>query len=639
MKRHKDGSSKGDHFLGMDNRITRRDFLNGMLLGTGLALLDLPAPLQLLAQTEGWYGYGGVGDYAGSHGNTEEVIKEFHKIRDGKYSNVKDIVDTGEVYDLVVIGGGLSGMGAAYEFKKNKRKGKKCLILENHPLFGGQAKRNEFNVNGHKIIGPQASNAFVVINKKGYPGYDIFSELKVPKSFQYSELPRDMKQLHIDTTSYGFMLWHDISPSVGIYLEDSKGKGRWLRDPWGKKLKGTDYSDKVRQDFDTWRNSTKKHYWFADFKRWLDRMTYQDYLEKVMGLSHEVSEFAHPIIASGLGLGCDAISAYAAYQIGMPGFQGFVYRESRRRLEDSNWHSFPGGNDGFSRYIIKALIPGAIAGSNEFGDILNQRINFDALDNPNSDTRLRLESTVVSVRHESSPARSDYVIVTYAKGGKLHRLRTRGLVASSAGWMAPRIVKDLPGDIREAFTKFHHSSVMVVNVALTNWRFLYKLGVSGCRWFDGFGFSCNIRKPMIVGDYRAPLHPDKPIVLTFYVPFLYPGLPIEEQGKRGRKAILTTGYGDFERQIKEHMVRVFGSAGFDARKDIAGIVLNRWVYAYLNPQPGYYFGRNNTLSPREVVRKGYGRIAFSHSELDGHQNWTGAVSEGKRAALQILDIL
>jgi len=217
-------------------------------------------------------------------------------------------------------------------------------------------------------------------------------------------------------------------------------------------------------------------------------------------------------------------------------------------------------------------------------------------------------------------------------------VQARAVVMATGSWVSRHVVRDLPTAHREAMAQFHHSAVLVANVALTHWRFLYKLGITACRYFDGFGFSCNIRQPMLVGDDRPPLDPDKPIVLTFYVPFFYPGRPLHEQGVAGRLELITTPYADYERQIRQQMTVLFGSAGFDARRDIAGIVLNRWGHAYVNPQPGFYFGAGAMPAPRDVVRQRHGRIAFGHSELEGHQNWPGAVRNGARAARQVLDL-
>lgn len=628
--------------LGIDRKITRRDFLNAALLGTGALLLDLPSPLHLSAGTGSWDGYGGIGDYAESHGNTEDVVRTAHAIRDGRYKNPSsDVTDTGEIFDLVVGGGGLSGLGAAYHFKKMHRSGQKCLIIENHPVFGGEAKRNEFIVKGQRLIGPQGSNSFVVIDEPNAGGYQIYSELGIPRSFEYRKLDPALKQLRFDRTCYGFMLWHDIHTSLGYFFgSEQTGESRWMPDVWKNRLEGTPFPEKVRKDLLAWRDGVKRYYDADDFERWLDTMSYKYYLEKIMGLSPEVTRFVDPVLASSIGLGCDAISAFGAYQVAMPGFQAFTGGYARLSfIKESDWHSFPGGNDGIMRYLVKALIPAAIYGTDKFGDILNQRINFDALDRPENSIRIRLGATVVGVRHDDLPEKSDHVRITYVKGGKTYRLKARSLVMASGSWMNRRMVEDLPESYREAFGHFYHSPMLIANVAVTNWNFLYKLGVTACRWFEGFGFSCNIRRPMIVGDYRPPLDPDKPAVITFYIPFYYPGLSIKEQGMKGRAEMLSTSYADYEVKIREQMARIFEKAGFDPKRDIAGIILNRWGHAFVNPQPGFYFGKDGKPAPRYLLRKRFGRIAFGHSELNGHQHWVGAIEEGRRAAKQVMGVL
>jgi spermidine dehydrogenase len=178
---------------------------------------------------------------------------------------------------------------------------------------------------------------------------------------------------------------------------------------------------------------------------------------------------------------------------------------------------------------------------------------------------------------------------------------------------------------------------MVVNVALTNWRFLYKLGASAARWFgDGFGFSCNIRRPMVAGAYHPPLHPDRPTILTFYLGLYTRGKSAAEQGSLGRQQLLATTYADYERQLRRHLTRLFADYGFDPRKDIAGIILNRWGHARVLQPPGFYYGSGGKPAAREIVQRGFGRIAIGHSELNGHQNVTGALAQGKRAVEQVL---
>jgi spermidine dehydrogenase len=252
---------------------------------------------------------------------------------------------------------------------------------------------------------------------------------------------------------------------------------------------------------------------------------------------------------------------------------------------------------------------------------------------------LRVGATVVRVEHESAPGTGN-VRVTYEHDGSVYVVRARGVVMASGGWVNRQIIRDLPGEIHAAYDDFHHSPALVANVALTNWRFMYDLGITAAQWFgDGFGFSCNLRQPMIVGDYRPPLDPDRPAVLTFYMGIYSSGLPLKEQGVQGRFKLFTTTFAEYERQLRMQMVRQFGATGFDPERDIAGIILNRWGHARLVQQPGFYFGRDGKPSPREIVEKGFGRVAIGHSELNGHQSWTGGIEQGHRAAEQILGML
>jgi spermidine dehydrogenase len=140
---------------------------------------------------------------------------------------------------------------------------------------------------------------------------------------------------------------------------------------------------------------------------------------------------------------------------------------------------------------------------------------------------------------------------------------------------------------------------------------------------------------MVAGSYRPPLDPDKPTLLTFYIPFERPGASLREQAVAARTELLGTSYRDFELRIREQMARLFGRGGFDPRRDVAGIVLNRWGHAYVCPAPGFYFGRNGRPAAPEVLRRPIGRVSFANAELNGHQNWADATIEGRRAAQQL----
>jgi spermidine dehydrogenase len=625
-----------DRDLGLDCPITRRDFLNAALLGSGAVLVSGRAATAEVAGNSAWDGYGGTGDYARSHGNMWSTLTAAHRLRDGEFSGEKATraaVDSGEHYDLIVAGGGVSGLAAAYTFRQMRRG--KCLVLDNHPMIGGESKRNEFNVDGQRLIGPQGANIFAAVPPSGWIT-EYYQELGLPvgyDAYEYASWAQGVRPLPIGRDNFNFQMWSDQFASHGFYFRHSDGSLRMVKDAFGAGLNDTPWSDRLRRDFVKWR-SNPKIYTGNDVARWLDGMTYEDLLVREMKLSPEVARYADPILAAGAGgLGSDVISAQLAAQLGMPGAaNGEAYGNQSHELLDRVNHqsSFPGGNDGLMRHVVKKLVPEAIAGEG-FADILNGKIRFDRLDRRGSDTRIRLSTTVIRVANLPDGR----VEVIYLAGNNLHRVTAGGVVMANGAWNSQYIVADTTSDYREAFKDFVRAPIMVVNVALRRWRFMYELGITAASYRDDIGFSCNIRQSMLVGDYRPTLDPDAPVVLTFYIPFPQPGSPLKAQAAAARGMILSTPYIEFERRIRGQMVRLFGRAGFDPRADIAGVILNRWGHAYVCPPPGFYFGRGGGRAAPDVLRQPIGRITFANAELNGHQQFYAASLEGKRAVEQL----
>ena len=644
--------------------ISRRDFVGGLLIGSGAALLSGAAPLyagnkqqargKKLAgfYSDPWTGFGGVGDYARSNGNVASTREAAHLIRYGYARQLSEAaVDTGEEYDMVIVGGGFSSMGAAYNFYQQYGDSRRCLIIDNHPIFGGEAKQNEFDVQGYRLYGPQGSNGFSPPSGNGGLSDEIFRTVGMPMTYTFAGEDSAKTRVRTPTDSYYSMYWGERQYDVGYFFADA-GKGKdWIVNPWDDNLLRTPWSPEDRASLVRAYTDKTQYYQGDDFKRWLDSMSYKAYLEKEMGLSPKVAEFLDPIIAvSDFGLSCDVISAYAASLLALPGTTPAKTPSAEQIASDQPGSSatvdlskppahapfsFPGGNTGYYRHILKYMLPEAIKGGHSFEEILNNQVNFAALDRPQNPLSLRLNSTVINVRHQGPADSADYVDVTYYKQGKSYRVKAKSVVMAVGGWVARNIVSDMPEPILQAYGEFHHGPVLVVNVALNNWKFLDRLGISSARWFDGFGTFCSIRRPMQVGHSMEPYDPEKPTVMTFYVPFNFPGHNIRDQGSLGRHELLSKTYAQYETEILMQMTRMFAAAGFDARRDVAGLVLNRWGHAYVAPQPGFYFGQNGAAAPKEVVKQGFGRIQFGHSELGSRMNYRNALSEGGRAATSV----
>ena len=621
-------------------KITRRDFVNATLVGAGASLLTAGSPGTALGGRASshpipplsrlgndWHGYGGVGDYAKSHGNTPELVADAHEIRHRRLK--PDAIDTGEHYETIIVGAGMAGLGAAYEFVTSTAKSARCLILDNHPVFGGESKENQFEVDGHLLTAPQGANGFSIPPKGAdldlaYAAGDgyYYDRLGVPREFEYSAPTGGAENIRCGNDNYGFLYWMHDRIDVSHFFK-VQGSGAHAKNTWDQDLGNLNVPAEVRKSLLQWREARIRPHPEEGLAEWLDTMSCKHYLEQVLGLHPRVTAYVDHILSCGTGGGCDTTSAYVLYAVGLPGFRGYhdPYLDHR--------HSFPGGNSGFARYFVKRIKPEAIAGGDTFADIVNGRIQFGNLDRAGDPVRMRLSATVVNV--EQSGPRQESVRVDYIKGGKRFSASAKSVVLATGGWVNKHIVKHLPEARFAAYERFNHTAFLVANVALRNWRFLEKLGVSGCIYEGEFGYACNLRNPMVTGDSRPPHDPGKPAVLSFYVPFITPGLAPAEQGYLGRMELFGTSYADYERKIIAQMNELFAASGFKAERDLAGIILNRWGHAYFVPEPGTFFGRDGKPPLMETVRKPLGRIGFGHSELQGMQHWGPAAMEGRRA--------
>jgi spermidine dehydrogenase len=639
----------GDSSLGMDQPITRRDFLGSTLLASGAQLLSPFSPAEFLSMQAGqslsgaaedWNGYGGVGDYAASNGNTWEVVSAGHRLRDPQNPpNQESVHDTGETYDCVIVGGGISGLSAALFFLRQAGPSRRVLILENHPIFGGEAKQNEFEVDGQRLTAHQGSAIYFVQYPHSFLA-DFYDSIGLDQPrLQYQKWSGSGPAMSIGRTpydaegmssgQYGFWFGKSFNHAVG----------QWLVDPVGKKFSGAPVTAADRAELLRWYSGDAHHhsqfvpprYEGDDVSRALDAISLEDHYIQRFGLKREfIRTYLSPDLGGGSGLGADALSAFSEYAADL------LHPYER---EGESVQMFPGGNTTIARLLTKALIPLSIAGEATVEGVTGNSVNFAALDSPSSRARLRLNSTALSVLHEGDPQRSDFLQIVYSQNGQLSRLRARSAVMAGGSWTTKHVVRDLSPVHKSAYAQFFRSPCVMANVALRNWRFLAKLGVTGCRWFGGgIGSYFEVCRKALVGDIPPTISPDQPIVLTLKILFSYPGVSTEEQGHRGRAELIITSFREYERRIREQFSEMFSAVGFDARRDIAGIILNRWGHAYLSPQPGFFFGAGGKPAPREVLRSApFGRIAFANTDLAGAMDHRYSIFEARRAVSQLCD--
>jgi len=615
--------------LGLNTPIDRRDLLNSTLLAAGAALLRPIAPFQLMSEDD-WTGYSGIGDYASSNGNTHAVMTAGHQIRDHVFNaSAQPITDTSETFDCAIIGGGISGLSAALFFARASKSRKTCLVLDNHAVFGGEAKRNEFNVDGQRLSAHQGSAACFPPLAGSFLA-EFYDSLNVDwRQFKYQQWSGPQPAVNIETAPYPVG-----GHSSGFFFGPKFGhpEGLWLIDPWGRELAGAPISEQAKRELLNMRVADRKPFSTHRFQpkthgdqasRHLDSITLEAHLIEEYGLSAEtIRTFLSPITGGGSGLGPDALSGYCEYAADV--LLPWQYEEGAQM--------FPGGNAGVARHILKQILPNAISGANDMPSICRGRIQFANLDRANQPTRVRLGVTVVAVEHKANE-----VEITYTKEGQFYKLRAKSAVVAGGSWTAKHILLDLPATHRSAYAQFHRAPCLMANVAVRNWRFLYKLGLTECQWFEGFGNYLTMRKVATFGTGPATINPDTPAVINLKILFPSPGLPLQEQVVRGRMELFSTPFRVYEQRIREQFSALFAGSGFDAKRDIAGIILNRWGHAYLSPQPGFFFGSAGQPAPGEFLRAHpYGHIAFANSDLAGIMDHRMSIQEARRAIDQLL---
>lgn len=586
-----------DQELGLNNAITRRDFLNGVLISAGALWASHLPPVQQTVQAQ----QPPRASHSNWGGNTQDVYDASHAVRDGLYDDF-DVAaeDTGETFDLCVVGGGFSGLAAAYYFNAAKQGRGKILVLENHHMPGGNARRDEFTVKGQTLYAPQAS----IVTQDLPPAFAPPS----PVTNIFSDIGIDLEKIRVPKESSAFsVLWDQKSHGVSA---------RWYANVFQAPL-----PEKLKQDFLAFIQTIMPFYerpeWKSELAR-LDRLTFKDYVEKQRKWSPSLFRLMLPDLASFFGFP-DQVSAAAVLA---------QYGGGPRAL-----YAFPGGNSGFLRHLLKRLIPEAITGRTSTPEIINGSINVAALDRNGSAVRIRLGSTAVRVEHDGPPQTAGSVRVIYSRQGKLQRVRARHAIMAGGGYMTQHVVRDLPVAKAEAYSKFRYCPVLWVNVALNNSRALDRSGVNFLSTYhDGFGvmLACYEKMKSAAPGRRADSN--RPNVIGIGAPKFYLGMSPKGQSLNGRLEMRETSFLDYERKIRAELVRLLGPWGFDPRRDIEAVTINRWGHhGYIFPYPGFF-----TDGAVETVKKPHGRIAFAHTDLDRFSHVMGAIGQAHRAVQDVL---
>ena len=642
-----------DRELGMHRRITRRDFLNGVAVTAGAAMM----PWQLFAEeatpekAANYYPPALTG-MRGSHPGSFDVA---HSLRDGTFWDAAGKpVDTGETYDLIVVGGGISGLSAAHFFRKAAGEKARVLILDNHDDFGGHAKRNEFRVNNAFRLGyggtfsiespaPYSAVAKGVIEELGI---DVPAYSKYANNTLYRSLGLHPK-IFFDKETFGAdKLVINPNPRGGNESADAEAEVPGLLKEFQK---DAPIAEQAKSDLERLYHETKDYYpgLSSDEKKAkLARISYARFLREVAGVHEDIIKMFQCLPHGLFGVGFDAVSAQDAWGLEMPGFDGLkldpapgkgMNRDAIPNEEaDKYFFHFPDGNATIARLLVRKLIPSVIPG-NSSSDVVLAKANYARLDEGNSPIRIRLNSTAVRVKHLGDATTAKEVEIAYARGGKVYTARAKNAILACWHVVIPYICEELPDKQKDALSSAQKVPLLYTNVALRNWTSFQKLGVNSIYSPGSYHSSVNLDLPVSIGGYECARKPEEPIVVHMMKAACKPGRTAREQHGLGRMELYSTTFETMERKIRDQLGRTLGAGGFDPARDIAAITVNRWPHGYAYEYNSLFdsFWLEGGETPCEVARKPHGRIAIANADAGAYAYTDEAINQAFRAVGEI----
>ncbi len=631
-------------------RISRRDFVSGCAMslaaGTTVAAIDAVAQdlLDPAALPPDYYPPTRHG-LRGSHEGSFEVL---HEALQGAAWNA---VDTGDrQYDLVVVGGGLSGLSAAYFYRKQVGPDARILILDNHDDFGGHAKRNEFWHDGkmHLVNG---------------------GTLNVEAPQQYSTVAAGLlwelgvdRERYFEKNSSMWSRYSDMGLKGSIFYDaETFGEDKLVVGygdlPIGDFIRQAPVSDEVRLDAIRLYEE-KKDYLpglnAAEKRRTLTGMSYRDFVVNIVGCHQEVM---HLFDSSLLGIfvtAMDAIPAIYCHEMGYPGFEGLNLdeippnqlahepggqhgRENVARAESGDPDMyFPDGNATVARLLVRSLVPDAVNGES-MEDIVTARVDYSLLDRDENMVRVRLNSSVIDVAHIND----DQVETTYVIGESAYTVKSGSVVMACWNSVIPHICREVPAVQKEALSYGSKSPLVYTGVLVSNWQPWVDAGISRVTAPGGFHPSIGLPPSLELGEYQTSRNPENPIVLRMSCYFGEPGLSRREQHRVGRNRMLATPFSTFEHHIRDQLSRILGPTGFDDERDILGIAVNRWPHGYTysyNPlfDPEEWAYTTTSERPCVIGRQRIGRIAIANADAAASPHTDAAINEAYRAVNELL---
>ncbi len=621
--------TKTDRELGLFRQITRRDFIHG----AGLTALGLMLPSgcgrdsSRRPGTESGAGAGGGVGYpptrTGMRGSHPGSFETAHALaRQGM--RFDDPIDLAENYDAVIVGAGISGLTAAYEYRKEFGPKSRVLILDNHDDFGGHAKRNEFHHSGDLRLSwggtmnlEYLSFSDTVLEFLAELGIDV-DALSKELDFHYGD---DKPAIWFDAETYGgdvlvsgFSMYSrnlDVLEKIDLFPVSESARAAL------KKFYASDAD--LLQGMGG-----------PEIEHLLHRTSYTEFLSRNAGLPDEAVELFMKATDGYWGVQPHSLSSTEAMNAWLPGSHllGDAARRVAGNIESEAVAMFPDGNASIARLLVRSLIP-SIAPNAEASNIATASFDYSQLDRALARVRVRLESTVVHVKNENG-----HVAVTYVKSGENLRVQAKHCVLACSHSIIPHLCPEVPEEQKAAQRNQVKHPMLVTNVLLRNGKGFDQLGVSGAYCPGRMHAKVLLIQGVDTAGYQQGSDPENPVPVMFWGMVAPPrrDVPIHEQLREARQVMLEMSFEDFEREVRTVLDGMLGPTGFDAAEDILAITVNRWPHGYSYGYLDLWDSPWETgQAPHEIARRSVGNIAIANSDAAASASTQAAIEEAIRA--------
>jgi phytoene dehydrogenase-like protein len=594
-------------------RISRRDFVNGLLVASGGFVTGLSAPSRALAVETG----GQCGDILGGDsrvlrsGNLPAAFNVAHWLRDNRlkfetaavslapgcdaYQGRFDIADDGGDFDVIVIGTGLAGLSAAF-YLLQERPQTRILLLEANDYAGGNAARDA----GPPLpVAASTAGAFCA-TPSGYL-HPFYNEIGIDWS------------KHVITDPRVCYFFDENAPGV------KPGYRGWLNDHSllaPDSTEASPYSPRIIEDLNRTVRAWK--YWASvaggpddppdrssPRYDYLSEMTLADYLTKELHCDPVVTDIYTNYTIDCMGGTAHRVSAHAAIS--------FLSSEYGDKC-----FTYPGGTSQVASQLVRWLTDDSKARRQA--------------------AEIRLNAVALRIDTVDSPGRHD-VGVTYFQDEKFHRATARAMIVATQSSSARRLVEHLVDDERkQAWGDFNTVPALVANVAVRSMAPFVESNLAYANYLWGSRYWSNFE----VADWTTGNRhdPDRASVLTFYGGITSP----PEEFTAERMKLLQTPFADYESSLREDLSRVMRGTKFDFDRDVSAIFVYRWGHSMILPTTRSLFGNvrghdgrlDRSRAPRRIACAPLGPISFAGQYTEGSPSVESSIGSGHRAAGEVL---